>query len=83
MQCYCDVFSIFFRYVSAHTFVNFVNLINLNFFVFRALYPESDINCTNFWAARMGSVPQVTFLLEVGADVTIANGRGLTPLQVS
>jgi hypothetical protein len=30
----------------------------------------------------MGSVPQVTFLLAAGADVTITNDRGLTPLQV-
>ena len=31
----------------------------------------------------MGSIPIVTFLLEAGADVTIANRRGLTPLQVA
>ena len=36
-----------------------------------------------FCAARMGSVPIVTFLLDIGADVTIENRRGLTPLQVS
>ena len=30
----------------------------------------------------MGSIPIVNFLLEAGADVTLVNNRGLTPLQV-